>query len=69
MSVRANTKLFKLTCTLFNSRRLVFNCLSIEDAIADSVAVIEGSKILQFVGHYDEDYDKICGMIWNLLKN
>ena len=42
--------------------------LSIEDAIADSVAVIEGSIDLQFVGHYDEDYDAFLGMISELVE-
>ena len=38
-------------------------CLSVEDAIADSVTVLEGSIDLQFVGHYHEDYDAFLGMI------
>jgi len=42
--------------------------LSIEDAIADSVTVLEGSIDLQFVGHYDEDYDAFLEMISGLVE-
>ncbi|MBO7421314.1 MAG: adenosine deaminase [Spirochaetaceae bacterium] len=42
--------------------------LSIEDAIADSVTVLEGSIDLQFVGHYNEDYDAFLGMISGLVE-
>lgn len=42
--------------------------LSIEDAIADSVTVLEGSIDLQFVGHYNEDYDAFLGMISDLVE-
>lgn len=43
-------------------------CLSIEDAIADSVTVLEGSIDLQFVGHYNEDYDAFFEMINGLVE-
>ena len=42
--------------------------LSIEDAIADSVVVLEGSIDLQFVGHYKEDFDAFTGMVANLVE-
>lgn len=42
--------------------------LSIEDAIADSVTVLEGSIDLQFVGHYNEDYDAFFEMISGLVE-
>lgn len=40
--------------------------LTIEDAIADSVVVLEGSIDLQFVGHYSEDFDALLSMIEEL---
>ena len=42
--------------------------LSIEDAIADSVVVLEGSIDLQFVGHYKEDFDAFTGMVASLVE-
>lgn len=42
--------------------------LSIEDAIADSVVVLEGSVDISFVGHYNENYDEFLSMISGLAE-
>lgn len=42
--------------------------LSIEDAIADSVVVLEGSIDLNFVGHFNEDFDSFLTAVNDLVS-
>lgn len=42
--------------------------LSIGDAIADNVSVLEGSIDLNFINHFNEDFDDFLGMVSSLVE-